>query len=269
MFKCERCDKEFETKQGINRHLSRKILCDHIIRCDYCLKEFKTNQQLTNHNNRKIKCKKISIEEKNKKLKNENILLIDKNDILEERNNNKNEEIRNLKDKIKNLEEIKNDDLEEENKKLNEEIKILKVNNNDKLKNLEDENKILNNKIKKLEKESIIIQPNSDTKIKSGHLYVASNIRYEIRDIYKIGKTINIKSRIHGYNSGYLKKDSFQYVYYVETDYPKELETLAFRYLKKHHVEKEIYNIKLSKLKIIIDLLNTNLTNEKKLLNII
>lgn len=94
-------------------------------------------------------------------------------------------------------------------------------------------------------------------------IYVASNICYEIQKIRKIGRTINIDTRINGYNTGLLQKDKFSYVYTFQTDYPIELEQLIFKTLEKYKVENEMYKLELSKIKTIIELLNQNIINEK------
>jgi hypothetical protein len=71
MYKCNKCIKEFKTKQYLTRHLNRKISCiKEIIKCDNCLKIFKTVQHLTQHKNRKNKCKKIDLERENLELRN-------------------------------------------------------------------------------------------------------------------------------------------------------------------------------------------------------
>ena len=57
MFLCTKCNKEFNKKYNLERHLNRKIPCNNIIKCSNCLKEFKTNQGLIRHSNKKIPCK--------------------------------------------------------------------------------------------------------------------------------------------------------------------------------------------------------------------
>jgi C2H2 type zinc finger protein len=52
MNKCNKCNKEFKTKQYLTNHLNRKISCiKDIIKCNNCLREFNTNQILNRHNN--------------------------------------------------------------------------------------------------------------------------------------------------------------------------------------------------------------------------
>lgn len=64
MKQCVKCNKEFKTKQDLDRHLNRKIKCDNVIECNNCKKEFKTKQLLKQHNNNKKSCKNISLESK-------------------------------------------------------------------------------------------------------------------------------------------------------------------------------------------------------------
>ena len=95
--KCILCNKNFDTKQGLNRHLNRKIPCNRVIQCDNCKNIFKTNQGLHRHINKKNPCQKKDLEEENKKLKEENERLKSKqeNNILNQNitNNTQNNNI--------------------------------------------------------------------------------------------------------------------------------------------------------------------------------
>lgn len=64
---CVKCNKKFKTNQDLNRHLSRKIPCDRILKCCKCDKVFKTKFNLERHKNT---CS-VSLEEYVNKLKNE------------------------------------------------------------------------------------------------------------------------------------------------------------------------------------------------------
>jgi Meiotically Up-regulated Gene 113 (MUG113) protein/C2H2 type zinc finger protein len=101
----------------------------------------------------------------------------------------------------------------------------------------------------------------NSNKIKPGFIYIASNICYEIQQIFKIGRTSDIKTRINGYNTGRLTKDKFQYIYYINTDYPIELEKIIFYNLKNFNLNGELYKIELFRLKKHINILHKDLIN--------
>jgi hypothetical protein len=58
-YQCYKCDKIFNTKFNLNRHLNRKIPCNKNkeFKCVTCLKNFSCNQTLEKHKNRKYPCK--------------------------------------------------------------------------------------------------------------------------------------------------------------------------------------------------------------------
>jgi hypothetical protein len=70
MLICNKCNKEFKTKQQLTIHNNRKKPCNIIIitKCEMCLIDFKTSQGLERHINRKNKCIKINLEERVKEL---------------------------------------------------------------------------------------------------------------------------------------------------------------------------------------------------------
>ena len=120
LYKCDKCNKEFNQKSNYIIHINRKKPCDiNIIinekkilyKCDKCNKEFNQKSNYLTHINRKIPCNNnISIEDKYKILENQNNNLIKENDIiknkiiiLEQENIKINELYNNLLDKcIKN-----------------------------------------------------------------------------------------------------------------------------------------------------------------------
>jgi hypothetical protein len=206
--------------------------------CDKCGKCFKIKYYLTQHLKKKIPCDRVI-----------------KCDIC----NKVFTQISNLKSHLNKKNKCKKIDLEEENIKLKEEKKYLEEENLElKLEKLKNNNNIEDKQINKLS--NLIISDN-----KTGYIYLVSNIWYEISDIYKIGRTTSIKSRLSPYNTGRITKDKFIYVYYIETDYPIELEKIIFEYLKDFKLNNEMYKLKLSKLKNIIRMLHTNLINEKNI----
>ena len=118
LYKCDKCNKEFNQKSNYIMHTNRKKACDiNIInekkilyKCDKCNKEFNQKSNYLTHINRKIPCNNINIEDKYKILENQNNNLIKENDIiknkiiiLEQENIKINELYNNLLDKcIKN-----------------------------------------------------------------------------------------------------------------------------------------------------------------------
>jgi DNA-directed RNA polymerase subunit RPC12/RpoP len=160
MKQCTKCNKEFKTKQELDRHLNRKIKCDNKIECQYCKKEFKTKQKLERHLDRKISCQaeisqnkieNVGLKNDIDKLKLENeINIINlKNEIAKLKDTNKIEIVK-LKDtnKIEIL-KLQNDILKLKLEKYNE-IKILKV-ENEKLKEIINKDIYLNGIIYKIE----------------------------------------------------------------------------------------------------------------------
>ena len=63
-YPCYKCDKIFNTKYNLNRHLKRKIPCNKNkeFKCDICLKNFACNQTLENHKKKKYPCKPPDLE---------------------------------------------------------------------------------------------------------------------------------------------------------------------------------------------------------------
>jgi len=74
-FICNKCNKEFNTKQQLNIHENRKFPCDRILKCNICNKEFKKKHHLTQHKNRKFPCQSVELESKIKELEYKNEIL--------------------------------------------------------------------------------------------------------------------------------------------------------------------------------------------------
>ncbi len=158
---CIKCNKEFNTNQDLNRHLSRKIPCDRILQCFKCLKEFKTKFNLERH---KESCK-ISFEEC----------------------------VNNIKNGIKN-------DLNET--KLNEKIINDLTNTNKELTNKLND---LTEKYNKIILENKLLKENINKRLEhQEQIYIMHERTFVELDvnIYKIGKTKNIKNRLNGYSKG-------------------------------------------------------------------
>jgi uncharacterized C2H2 Zn-finger protein len=69
-YRCEICDKEFVSINGLKSHMNRENMCTSndllyegkkIYICNICNKIFKNKTAYTNHMNRKLKCKKNEI----------------------------------------------------------------------------------------------------------------------------------------------------------------------------------------------------------------
>ncbi len=175
MYKCIKCNKEFNYESKLNEHKNRKISCDKSkddLKCELCNVLFrwntekkrheKTNKHIQNISNIKIEnisnLKSINYEEKYNKL------LIEISSLK-----NKNDELKNQNEGLKN----QNDELKNQNTELLEKFNLL-----EKLSNKESNN---------IEYIYIIHE----------RTFVKTN-----SNIYKIGKTKNIKNRLNGYSKG-------------------------------------------------------------------
>ncbi len=179
MFKCLNCNKEFKYESELIRHKERKILCNtpkkeykceicniNFVRLSHKNKHEKTNKHINNYNkiNNTIN-NNMSYQNKNIELEKLNIEL-----------QNKNKELQN---KL-NLLENKFNELENKNKEL------------------ENKNNELNNKFNLLEKLSNKESNNTE------YIYIVHERTFVKMNanIYKIGKTKNIKNRLNGYSKG-------------------------------------------------------------------
>jgi len=245
MYSCHKCQKTFKFNSKLIIHLDRIIPCDRIIECEICKERFVTLHLLKQHMGRKNVCLPPNITKENNNLKNEIIQIkIEYKRINEENKVLKldNNKIKELKEQVKQLKEDDNNKIKE----LKDKIKELKVNKKEELKQLKEE--------------------------KVGKVYIFSTDNYEKDNIKKIGRTSGeISGRLSGYNCGRIPQDKMKCLDYIETDYPIELEQRVFKYLENNGVEKissEMYKVDFDKLKKIIRILNSNLSNEKKLFEI-
>ena len=128
LYKCEKCNKEFNQKSNYLKHINRKnpcILIDNniiIYKCEKCNKEFNHKTNYLYHINKVNSCNDINLQEKCNKLEIELFNLKKHNEILLKENNNTKELENKLIaiEKENSITQNKNIILEEENKKINE-----------------------------------------------------------------------------------------------------------------------------------------------------
>ena len=213
-------------------------------KCELCKKEFKLKHHLIQHLKRKIPCNNI--------IQCDRCLVIFK-----------------TKQKLTNHQNRKTPC---EKVDLEQEVKDLKA-ENEKLK-LEKENRILNqtiintqnttvNKLKReidnLKEINKLLISHLDLNINTGFIYILTNLCYEIQDIYKVGKTINLNNRLSNYNTPKVEKDKYQYVYSIKSNNIDDLEKYIHNHpkLKEFKTNNELYKIKFNDLKnIIIEIKN-------------
>jgi len=273
-FKCNICNNEFSTKQNLTKHLNRKISCNNVIKCDNCHTIFDTTYNLRRHLNRKTPCKKINIPEENEilKIRTEvqllkqdfiNISEKTENEILELKLKNqqlkktKNDEILKLKLENQQLKKTKNDEI----LKLKLENQQLKKTNNNEILKLKLENQQLkktkNDEILKLKLENQQLKKTKNSS--NGHIYILTNLNYQLQGIYKVSRTINLKSRLSTYNTPKIEKDKYSYIYSFKTYDNENLENYIHDHpkLKEFKIKNEIYKIKFEDLKeILIEIKN-------------
>lgn len=77
-----------------------------------------------------------------------------------------------------------------------------------------------------------------------GYIYIATNQDNQENDIFKIGKTMNLKNRLSSYNSGRTFKESYFYVYYMYSSNLNDNEINIHKSLDyfRYQDNKEIYN---------------------------
>lgn len=162
MYKCSKCNKEFNYESQLTRHKNRKETCDkkEDFNCKLCNSNFKYKSDYMRHE--KTKKHKLNL---NNNYKNSNF--------TEE--NNINESI-NLKEEIINL--------KEEIIKLNTTINML------------------NNKIKFLEEENLILKQNNKIHSNNEFIYIMHCAQHINSNIYKIGRTKNVMNRFKQYPKG-------------------------------------------------------------------
>jgi len=128
LYKCEKCNKEFNQKSNYLKHINRKNPCilieNNIIiyKCEKCNKEFNHKTNYLYHINKVNSCNDINLQEKCNKLEIELFNLKKQNELLIKENNNTKELENKLIaiEKEHSITQNKNIILEEENKKINE-----------------------------------------------------------------------------------------------------------------------------------------------------
>jgi len=145
-------------------------------------------------------------------------------------------------------------------------IKRMKINKNiNILDNTIIENKNLQSKIKTLENTIVELSSNPYTNTKpiimnqyinnfplniNEHIYIASTKILSIYNKFKIGRTVNIKTRLSGYNTGRLKDDKYFYCAHFKCCNSKSLESRIFDKLQNFKIpnESEMYQLHYDKL---------------------
>lgn len=173
MFNCLKCNKPFKYKSELERHNNNKNKCnkENNYNCLLCNSNFKYESDFLRHEKTKKHIINSNKENLNKSAHNDNT--------------NQNDEIEYLKEKLKKL-DFENKQSEEQLKKLDFENKKTE----EKLKKLELENKIL----KESDRE---VDHNDQIYIIHERTFVQLNV-----NIYKIGRTKNIKRRFKEYTKG-------------------------------------------------------------------
>ena len=171
MYKCIKCNKEFNYESDFIRHKNRKKDCNKqkTYNCNICKKEFKFESEFLRHEKTQKHIKNVNNNTINNNLENiSNLNSIN----YEEKYNKLLIEMSNLQSKYNELIN-KNSDLDKLNKELENKFNLL-----EKISNKESNN-------------------NEYIYIIHERTFVKTNA-----NIYKIGKTKNIKNRLNGYSKG-------------------------------------------------------------------
>jgi hypothetical protein len=249
-------------------------------RCYNCSKSFRDPSDLRRHKNRKTPCLIRNINEENKLDPRRCIYCNRIFTSISNRNKHykicrvKNGGINILYEKIKHSEELEkendkikqeNDDLEQKyeqseqrNEELEKQIIELKLyiindcknnsNNDNNTQGGADEEKF----------DQIYIPEITDRK---GYIYIATTLTYEQKNIYKIGRTHNLKNRLVNYNTGRPNNDRMEYKYSIKCYDVKTAEAGLKVMLEFCNLVKgtEMYKLPFDHLKETIELYCTNL----------
>ncbi len=193
MYKCIKCSKEFSTPSKLEAHKNRKNPCNiskKEYKCNICNIIFVRPSHQKEH------------EKTQKHIK--NIKNINNDIINSDHNNTINNDIENKFNELQN----KNTELEHKNTELQNKFNELeKINKELQNKNTELEkiNKELQNKNTELEQKFNLIEKISNKESNNTEYIYIVHERTFVKtnsNIYKIGKTKNIKNRLNGYSKG-------------------------------------------------------------------
>jgi len=166
MYKCNLCNKSFESPSKLERHKNRKIPCNSPkkeLKCDLCNVKFTRPAEKVRHENTKKHLDNIHI----------------KNNQFQDNIISDETKINELTDKLNSL--------------------------TDKFNKVLNENKNLTNKFNKLLLEHNLLKSNINQNLEhQEQIYIIHERTFvELNaNIYKIGKTKNIKTRLNGYSKG-------------------------------------------------------------------
>ena len=138
--------------------------------------------------------------------------------------------------------QYQNDYQREQQLILQEQQKLLLEEKNKEIENLKEEHNSL--KYKHISKEK---------KVNNENLYIASSKNYIKKDIYKIGKSINLENRIKSYSTARIDDDKIELIRSIKCSNSDELEKYIFAFLKNYKYSSEMFQINIDILNLIFD----------------
>ena len=208
MYKCSNCSKGFKYESDYIRHKNRKTLCNKIknnYECNLCSVKFKYKSKFLEH-------EKTDKHIKNYNNYNSNIITEDKIDYKL-----KYEQL------LQQFTILNNEKLNADKRIQELETKIIILNN---------DNINSNKKIQELETKFKLLETISNKDINNTDYIYIIHERTFVKtnaNIYKIGKTKNIKNRLNGYNKG------SQLLYTIPCNDCSRMETIILNYLKSNN----------------------------------
>ena len=188
MFKCLKCNKEFQYESEFIRHQNKKKDCspNQDYQCKYCSKTYQYESKILEH--RKTK-KHIDNYNQNKL---HNINKIYKNELEIEQLNIEN------KNKIKQLKN-ENEHLVNENNNYKIMIENLNKKNQKEINDLNNQNQLLKNENKQLKEENQNLINNKKLHSDLEFIYIIHCAQHLNTNIYKVGRTVDTDRRKKGY----------------------------------------------------------------------